>query len=118
MLVEVDIITLLKNKDAATFNYLYDKYAPALNGVILKCTSDQLIASYILRESFVSIWQKIEYYNSYNSTIFTWMLGITINQCNIILRSPKPTILLKLVPKDNSVVLSKNMVTNSSAQFG
>lgn len=76
---EPDLILLLKGKDQRGYNYLYDNYAPALYGIIVKIIGDREEATDVLQECFIEIWKSIENYDSTKGRLFTWMLQITRN---------------------------------------
>ena len=48
---------MLKSGDKKAINLLYEYYADAIYGVILKIISDEEIAQDALQESFVKIWK-------------------------------------------------------------
>lgn len=99
MLVEVDLVRQLKEKDIAAFGWLYDCYAPALYGMILKLEPDTSKASAILEESFLKFWLQIKSYDSGKDKLFMWMVKITIKQCKQVLLFPNEMILQKLGQK-------------------
>jgi RNA polymerase sigma-70 factor (ECF subfamily) len=76
---EVELVSLLRRQDRNAFSYLYDNYAPALNGVIYKMVEDSQLAEDILQEVFVKIWNNFESYDSKKGRLFTWMVQITRN---------------------------------------
>ncbi|RMG17031.1 MAG: sigma-70 family RNA polymerase sigma factor [Bacteroidetes bacterium] len=76
---EDQLVDLLKQKDQEGLEYLYDRYAPALFGVILRIVPDEKLAEDALQESFIKIWRKIESYNPQKGRLFTWMLNICRN---------------------------------------
>lgn len=76
---EPDLILLLKKKDQRGYSYLYDNYAPALFGVIVKIIGEREEATDILQECFIKIWRNIENYDSTKGRLFTWMIQITRN---------------------------------------
>jgi DNA-directed RNA polymerase specialized sigma24 family protein len=76
---DIRIPTGLENMTA--FKALYDRYAPALYGLVLKVTPDSIGAAKALEESFLKIWRERETYDSSKSTVFTWMLVITLKHC-------------------------------------
>lgn len=76
---EEELIQLLKTSDQSAFEYLYDNYAGALNGVIFKIINDQHLAEDILQEAFIKIWDNFSSYDSSKGRLFTWMLNITRN---------------------------------------
>jgi RNA polymerase sigma-70 factor (ECF subfamily) len=76
---EQELVTLLQQRNDKAFNYLYDNYAAALNGVILPIVNDKETANDILQEVFVSVWRKIESYDASKGRLFTWLLNIARN---------------------------------------
>ena len=78
-LQEEELIHLLKQKDRKGFAVLYDNYANALYGVILKIIQIEELAKDVLQDSFVKIWKNIHTYNANKGTLFTWILNIARN---------------------------------------
>lgn len=68
------LVSMDKNIDI--INYLYDNYAPAIYGLLLKDVGNDEIATKILIATFINIKKecKIEYRNS---SLFSWILSIT-----------------------------------------
>jgi len=73
------LIKLLKEKDEQGLTYLYDHYAAALNGIILRIVGSEKVAEEVLQQTFLKIWQKIDTYDIKKSTLFTWMSRIARN---------------------------------------
>lgn len=86
---ESQLVSLLKNKDQQAFNYLYDNYAGALYGVIIKVIGTEDIAQDVLQEVFVKIWKGIGHYDDSKGRLYTWMLNIARNSAIDVLRSAK-----------------------------
>ena len=99
MLNEHDILKLIKTKSPKTFCCLYDEYSPALYGLIIKFSPDATTAGGILQKTFLHIWQNINSYNAANSSLLSWMVSITIQQCSEILNLQKNELLRKLIAK-------------------
>jgi RNA polymerase sigma-70 factor (ECF subfamily) len=76
---EDELIQLLRRQDAAAFEYLYDNYAPSLNGIILTIINDRHLAGDVLQEVFVKIWRNIDQYDASKGRLFTWMHNISRN---------------------------------------
>ncbi len=72
-------IALMKNKDQKGLMFLYDNYAAALNGIIVRIVNSEALSEEILQETFLKIWTKIDSYDPRKSTIFTWMARIARN---------------------------------------
>jgi len=59
---------------------LYDHYSDALYGVVLRMVGDEALASDVLQESFVKIWQNSRSYDPSKGRLFTWLLRIVRNK--------------------------------------
>ncbi|MBC7826146.1 MAG: hypothetical protein H7122_00260 [Chitinophagaceae bacterium] len=97
---DTNIQALLKGNNIAAFEVLYDKYGPSVYGLILKLTPDSYTACRILEESFVKMWLERDSYSASKSSLFTWMLGITIKHSTAVLYLPQKTLIYKLFPAD------------------
>lgn len=84
---EQELIALLKNKDRQAYSYLYDNYAGALYGIIMKVLNKEEAAKDVLQEVFVKIWQHIGSYDAGKGRLYTWMLNIARNAAIDVLRS-------------------------------
>jgi RNA polymerase sigma factor (sigma-70 family) len=84
---EGELVVLLQGKDQHAFSYLYDNYAPALNGVIYRMVEDRQLAEDILQEAFLRIWKNFSAYDPSKGRLFTWMLNLTRNLTIDTLRS-------------------------------
>lgn len=69
----------LQDGDDKVISELYDKYAPALYGVILKIVGSEAVAQDVLQDTFVKIWRNGRAYDPGKGTLFTWMLNIARN---------------------------------------
>lgn len=73
------LVGKLRQRDEPAFHTLYDQYAPALYGVILKIVRDEEAANDVLQDSFVKIWRNIPSYDAQKGRLFTWLLNIARN---------------------------------------
>jgi len=76
---EKELIAALKCNNKAAFEYLYDHYAPALYGIIMKIVKDEQKAADVMQDAFLKIWKSINGYNAERGTLFTWILNIARN---------------------------------------
>jgi RNA polymerase sigma factor (sigma-70 family) len=76
---EADLVTQLQDRNEQAFSYLYDNYSAALHGIINQIVPDREIASDVLQEVFVNIWNKISTYDATKGRLFTWMLNVARN---------------------------------------
>lgn len=84
---EDELVLLLEKQDQQAFSYLYDNYAPALNGVIFRLVDDKALTEDILQEAFIKIWNNFSSYNKSKGRLFTWMINLTRNLAIDTLRS-------------------------------
>lgn len=70
-----EMIEMLKVKNPKAISDLYDKYAPALYGIILRAVKSQSKAETILEQTFLKVLQEIHTY-THAMTFFTWICSI------------------------------------------
>lgn len=76
---EHELIASLKCNSKEAFEYLYDHYASALYGIIMKIVKDEEKAADVMQDSFLKIWKNIGSYNNEKGTLFTWILNVARN---------------------------------------
>jgi DNA-directed RNA polymerase specialized sigma24 family protein len=76
---------------------MYDSYAPALYGCILKLIPDKKLAEIVLVESFAQIFCDLHLYNDSRKNFFPWMLRIALRQCKFYCHIPNAVILSSLI---------------------
>ncbi|WP_316804007.1 sigma factor [Pedobacter nototheniae] len=72
----------LRTHDAKAFKNLYQLYAAALYGSILRTLPDALNAEHILEQTFFEAWSNITTFDESKSKIFTWLNKIAKAQCS------------------------------------
>lgn len=100
------------NSDA--LSRIYDNYAPALLGVIMKNVPDQTTAEDLLQEVFVKIWQNAASYQPDKGSAYTWMLNIARNHSIDYLRSKRFTQASKTKGVDDYVHLEGSAGSNQT----
>jgi len=76
---ERELIIALQNNKKEAFEYLYDRYSPALYGIIMKIVKDEEKAADVMQDAFLKIWKNIGGYSAEKGTLFTWMLNVSRN---------------------------------------
>jgi RNA polymerase sigma factor (sigma-70 family) len=76
---EKDLIDRLQQQEEAAMTILYDRYSPALYGVILRIVKTEEIAEDVMQETFVKIWTSFGQYNPEKGRLFTWIVNIARN---------------------------------------
>ncbi|MET1260900.1 RNA polymerase sigma factor [Flagellimonas sp. DF-77] len=78
-LPDTELINRLQRGEKAALYPLYDKYAGALFGVLLRICRNEALAEDLLQEAFVKIWQKIDTYDPSKGRFYTWAYRIAKN---------------------------------------
>ncbi len=73
------LVAGLRNREESVMTALYDQYAAALYGILLRIVNDEEKAQDVLQDSFVKIWKSGASYDSGKGTLFTWMLNVARN---------------------------------------
>ena len=89
---DIQLIAAIKQKDQKAFYALYDKYAGALYGVIIRMCRDSGLAEELLQESFLKVWNKIDQFDPEKGRFYTWAYRIARNTALNAMRNPSPLI--------------------------
>lgn len=108
----INLVQGLKDGDEASLSIIYDKYSPALYGLILKIVKDDALAQDILQECFLKIWKKAKSYNSEKGSFFTWMLNTCRNASIDSLRKSERILNGKNQIEDSGVYKVNGLDTN------
>ncbi len=76
---DAQITTLLQQQDEQAIGLLYDRYAPALYGIVLRIVHSKEVAEDVMQETFVKAWRNGSAYDTSKGTLFTWLLHIARN---------------------------------------
>ena len=80
------LIQQLKNKEERALSLLYDKYSGAIYSVILKMIRDEGKAQNLLQDTFITVWDKAESYDTDKGRFYTWVYRIAKNKTLNVLR--------------------------------
>ncbi|WP_221393987.1 RNA polymerase sigma factor [Dyadobacter sp. NIV53] len=78
-LTETELVLRLKGNNREAFELLYDRYSPALYGIIMKIVKDEDKAADVMQDAFLKIWKNMNSYNSDKGSLFTWILNVARN---------------------------------------
>jgi RNA polymerase sigma-70 factor (ECF subfamily) len=73
------IVEEVKNGNSASFSTLYDMYSESIYGLIFKIVKVEDVASDIMQDTFIKVWQNIQKFDASKGSIFTWILNIARN---------------------------------------
>ncbi len=99
---ESEMLFCLQSNEQRHFSKLYDRFSPALLGLILKWIKDKELAENLLQDVFVKAWRNRELYDAAKGRMFTWLYRITRNICIDHLRSKAHKKVIVVLPEDNS----------------
>lgn len=89
---DTTLIEQLQNKEERALSLLYDKYSGAIYSVILKMIQDEGKAQNILQDTFMTVWDKAESYDTDKGRFYTWVFRIARNKTLNFLRKNDPLI--------------------------
>lgn len=73
---EKNMVILFQQGEIGSYNNLYNKYAPAILGVLIRTIGDQQLAEECMQAAFIKIWAERQNYNPSKERLFTWLLKI------------------------------------------
>lgn len=76
---EKELIAWLRSGDSNAVGLLYDRYSPALYGVIFRIVRSDELAEDILQEAFIKIWRSFPQFDESRGRLFTWLINIARN---------------------------------------
>lgn len=74
-----NMVVLFQQGDKNDYLKLYNRYAPAVLGVLTRTLGNQKLAEQCVNESFCQIWAERLNYDPAKERLFTWMLKIAKN---------------------------------------
>ena len=75
-----NLINRLKEKEQEAFSKIYDMYAAAIYGVILKICRSEVLAQEVLQDTFLTVWDKSYLYKEERASFYTWIYRIARNK--------------------------------------
>lgn len=76
---EEELVYLLKIKDSAGLEYLYDHYSKALYNIIFQVVQSEEYAEDVLQETYIKIWNSFDMFDTTKGRLYTWMSNIARN---------------------------------------
>ena len=75
-----NLINQLKEKQKDAFSKLYDLYAGAVYGVIVKICRSEVLSQEVLQDTFMTVWEKANLYDEEKASFYTWVYRIARNK--------------------------------------
>ncbi|WP_400191207.1 RNA polymerase sigma factor [Hymenobacter sp. B81] len=95
-------MTRLRARDESALAEFYDKYSPALYGVILRIVRREEEAEDVLQEALVKIWHSFASYDPSKGRLFTWVMNVCRNLAIDKIRSRQYRVGNRTQPLDDS----------------
>ena len=70
------LAVFIGEKNQQCMDYFYDKYSPALYGIIYRVTNDKHVAEECLTATFLKAWNEIAAFRNSGASLFTWLLNL------------------------------------------
>ncbi len=112
-LSEEELIYLLKIKDTAALEYLYDYYSKALYNIIYQVVQNDEIAEDVLQETFIKIWNSFDMFDTSKGRLYTWFSNIARNLSIDKVRSKEFRNMSQNQDIENHVNVIDNRINNS-----
>lgn len=104
-------LDFIEKKDNQTFSDLIDRLRPGLTSFVYKYVQDRDVVNEVLSQTFISIWEKIDQYNSkYNFS--TWVYAIAKNEALGQIRINNKTLSHEKLTENHSKNLKLNSPTD------
>ncbi len=76
---EEELVYLLKIKDTAGLEYLYDHYSKALYNIIYQVLQNEEYTEDVLQEMYIKVWNSFDMFDTTKGRLYTWMSNIARN---------------------------------------
>jgi len=110
--IEIEVITLLSQRDKSAISMAYQNYADALFGIIVRIVKSKEIAEEVLQDTFLKIWNNASKFDKSKGRLFTWFANIARNTAIDMVRSAKYQQIKKTDSLENSVNTNIALITN------
>lgn len=74
------ILDVAQNENRKAYFYLYEHFAPKLKSFLMQRGAVQSIAEEIIQDTFITVWQKANYYTANKAYVSTWIFTIARNK--------------------------------------
>jgi len=76
---EEELVYLLKIRDAAGLEYLYDNYSKALYNIIFQVVQSEEYAEDVLQDTYIKVWNSFDMFDATKGRLYTWLSNIARN---------------------------------------
>lgn len=100
-------LNFIEKKDNKSFTQLINRIKPGLNSFIYKYIQDKDIINEVTSQTFISVWEKIDQYNT-NYNFSTWVYAIAKNEALGQIRIKNKSVSHDTLSENNSKALLKS----------
>jgi len=84
---DADLVAELQRRDSNAMAELYDRYGRLAYALILRIVRDVGIAEDLVQETFIRVWNRIQFFDAQKGSVGPWLLAIARNRAIDYLRS-------------------------------
>lgn len=95
---DADLVNRLCKRDPEALGAIYDKYAHAAYGLVLRITHDPGATEDLLQELFIRLWNRARDFDSSRGALGVWILSIARNMAIDHVRSAQARFAQRLAP--------------------
>lgn len=79
---EEEVLQLIRTRNRAGAEALYDQYTAVLRLAIFRITKDKDLTDILFEKALCKIWDTFDLYDEQKQALLTWMLSVTKNLAN------------------------------------
>jgi len=84
---DADLVAELQRRDANAMAELYDRYGRLAYALILRIVRDVGIAGDLVQETFIRVWNRVQFFDAQKGSVGPWLLAIARNRAIDYVRS-------------------------------
>ena len=73
---DADLVAALQRRDAKAMEKLYDRYGRIAYSLILRIVRDAGIAEDLVQETFLRVWNRVQFFDAQKGALGPWLLAI------------------------------------------
>jgi len=100
-IADAELIARLCQRDAEALAAIYDRYAHAAYGLVLRITHDHGVTEDLLQELFIRLWNRAGEFNASRGALGVWILSIARNLAIDHVRSAQARFTQRLAPVEH-----------------
>jgi len=99
-MTDIEIVSLIKEKDIKGINALHEQYGNYLLRYVSEIISSRYFSEVALQNAFLKVWNNIDSFSSKKGRFITWVINISRNSAIDVMRSKHYKQSMKLISLD------------------